>query len=134
MRTHLVAAVLCVQWVLWATPVHGALAAGSSRAEMPAVASHCAPHAPAASSAAERPAPAPLSGRTDRACMLHCTTVAQVALAAVPSIPTGGLLLLALPSALQLAPPHAAAKSSLRPRSHGPPAGDLLLQNSILRL
>lgn len=128
MRTHALAAILCLQWVLWTTPVHGTALAAPASPETPAVASHCAPAAPAGVPAAD-PEPA-----ADGACLLHCTTFAQAAVSAAASLSVGGLLILPLPGASFVTLPVASSTATLPTRPPGPPARARLLQNSVLRL
>jgi hypothetical protein len=125
MRTHALAAILCLQWVLWTTPVHGTALAATAIPEAPAVASHCAAPAPAAD-------PEPRGG--DGACMLHCTTFAQAAVSAAPSLSAGGLQLLPPPGAAFAVLPRASISATLPTRPPGPPARERLLRNSVLRL
>lgn len=125
MRTHALAAILCLQWVLWTTPVHGTALAVPVSAEAPAVASHCAPSAPAAD-------PEPRGG--DGACLLHCTTFAQAAVSAAPSVSAGALLLLQPLVGAHATLPRASVMATLPTSPPGPPARERLLQNSVLRL
>jgi hypothetical protein len=127
MGIRAVAAILCLQWALWATPVHGAATAWLAAAPAKPTASHCAPAPPTS------PRPS-RSGQPDGACLLHCSVLAQAAVGPSPSPVWDAGLLLGLPAAAGLAPRGAPAALTRWTSRDAPPPRDVLLRSSILRL
>lgn len=132
MRAEAVIAAACLPWVLWATPVHGLTSlALAPTATAAAEASHCSGSHEAGRA---EPAPTPDAERGSAACLLHCTTLAQAAVSAVPAAPLPGPGLVGLVAAQTAVCVGPQARAGIRTPHRGPPAPDLLGRNAILRL